>query len=69
MTSQALGGKICPVIGIASEGSPSLLEVRHTHTHTQKMGAMFFFVRGCSFVYLYLGKLFLSAHRRIHIKK
>jgi hypothetical protein len=33
------------------------------------MGANFFLVRGCLFVYLYLGKLFLSARRRIHIKK
>jgi hypothetical protein len=35
MTLQALGGVgIHLAVGTTSEGSPPLLEVRHTHTHT-----------------------------------
>ena len=33
MTSQALSGVIALRL-VSREGSPSLLEVRHTHTHT-----------------------------------
>jgi hypothetical protein len=33
MTSQALSGVIALRL-VSLEGSPSLLEVRHTHTHT-----------------------------------
>ncbi len=33
MTSQALSGVIALRL-VSSEGSPSLLEVRHTHTHS-----------------------------------
>jgi hypothetical protein len=43
MTSQALSGVIALRL-VSREGSPSLLEVRHTHTHTQLCGCVSFLV-------------------------